>query len=78
MPTNTVAIAKGAIGRHRAQVTCAPLFDLAVIGENYGQMTGVLAGFAFTALVLLMTPTQSYERTAHRNSDGGAPIALLT
>ncbi|GIE89743.1 hypothetical protein [Actinoplanes regularis] len=57
---------------------CSFLFDLAVIAENYGQMTGVLAGFAFTALVLLMTPTQAAERAARSSGDGRATLALFS
>ncbi|WP_045743892.1 hypothetical protein [Actinoplanes rectilineatus] len=49
-------------------MACPFLFDLAVTAENYGQMTGVLAGFAFTALVLLLAPTKTVER---------APLALI-
>ncbi|MEU8658092.1 hypothetical protein [Actinoplanes philippinensis] len=57
---------------------CSLLFDLAVIAENYGQMTGVLAGFSFTALVLLMTPTQAAERAARSGDDGRATLALFS
>jgi hypothetical protein len=49
-----------------------------VIAENYGQMTGVLAGFAFTALVLLMTPMQAANRASRGNADGRAPLALIS
>lgn len=58
-------------------MTCPPLFDLASIAGNYGQMTGVLAGFAFTALVLLMTPTQAAERAGRQRHEGGAALALF-
>lgn len=55
---------------------CAPLVDLAAIAENYGQLTGVLAGFAFTALVLVLTPSQASRRQAE-GRDTGAPLSLL-
>ncbi|WP_212990979.1 hypothetical protein [Actinoplanes auranticolor] len=51
--------------------------DLAVIAENYGQMTGVLAGFAFTALVLLLTPTQAQERAHAKTQNAGVPLTLF-
>ncbi|AGL17606.1 hypothetical protein L083_4096 [Actinoplanes sp. N902-109] len=52
-----------------------PLADLASVAENYGQLTGVLAGFAFTALVLLLTPAQGGRRTA--GGDTGVPLSLF-
>jgi hypothetical protein len=58
-------------------MTCPTLVDLGTISENYGQMTGVLAGFAFTALVLLLTPTQSDQRLATGRRGEGVPLAFF-
>jgi hypothetical protein len=55
---------------------CPPPVDLATIAENYGQLTGVLAGFAFTALVLVLTPSANGRRQA-KGGDTGAPLSLL-
>lgn len=41
---------------------CPGQANLAAVAGYYAQMTGVLAGFAFTSLVVLMTPTQVDER----------------
>ena len=57
-------------------MSCAPLVDLASIAENYGQLSGVLAGFAFTALVLVLTPSQARQRQMG-GGDTGAPLSLL-
>jgi hypothetical protein len=56
---------------------CSSLVDLGTIAQNYGQMTGVLAGFAFTALVLLLTPTQSDRRLATGRHGQGVPLAFF-
>lgn len=58
-------------------MTCPTLVDLGTISENYGQMTGVLAGFAFTALVLLLTPPQSDQRLATGRRGEGVPLAFF-
>ena len=39
------------------------------------QLTGVLAGFAFTALVLVLTPSQARRREG--GDDTGAPLGPL-
>ncbi len=54
-----------------SELSCPAAEDLAVVAENYGQMTGVLAGFAFTALVFLLAPQGA------RRVSGSAPLALL-
>jgi hypothetical protein len=41
---------------------CPGLTNLATNAGHYASMTGTLAGFAFTAIVLLVTPTQIDER----------------
>lgn len=54
---------------------CPVQANLASIAGFYAQMTGVLAGFAFTALVVLMTPTQVGERR-HRVVGKGDSVIL--
>jgi len=49
---------------------CPAAISIPTIAANYAQMSGVLAGFAFTALVLLLTPTQVDERISHRETQG--------
>ena len=39
-----------------------PAFNVAGASGFYAQMTGLLAGFAFAAIVVLLTPTQNAER----------------
>lgn len=51
-PVATVALA----------INCPGLLDLAEISSRYAQLTGLPAGFAFTAIVVLLTPTQIDER----------------
>jgi hypothetical protein len=47
--------------------TCVPsLPNIAATAASYAQMTGVLAGFAFTALVVLLTPTQVERRAGNQ------------
>jgi hypothetical protein len=58
-------------------MTCPSLVNLGTISQNYGQMTGVLAGFAFTALVLLLTPTQSDQRVATGRRSEGVSLAFF-
>lgn len=58
--------------------TCIGQVNIAAIGGFYAQMTGVLAGFAFTAMVFLMTPTPTNEqglRNASRKN--GIPLLLF-
>jgi hypothetical protein len=44
-------------------VNCpGPAFNVPGTSGFYAQMTGLLAGFAFTAIVLLLTPTQNVQR----------------
>nr|WP_221382030.1 hypothetical protein [Actinoplanes polyasparticus] len=52
------------------------MVDLAAIAENYAQLTGVLTGLAFTALVLILTLATSREHTTN-NTDNGAPLCLF-
>src|SRR5580698_2559783 len=57
---------------------CPPILDFATISGYYAQMTGVLAGFAFTALVVLMSPTQVDERENQGNGkDDGVLLTLF-
>jgi hypothetical protein len=39
-----------------------PAFNVPGTSGFYAQMTGLLAGFAFAAMVVLLTPTQNVER----------------
>jgi hypothetical protein len=49
-----------------------PAFNVAGTSGFYAQMTGLLAGFAFAAIVVLLTPTQNLEREGiERRSDKG-------
>jgi hypothetical protein len=52
-----------------SQTACSTSVDLSVVAENYGQMTGVLAGFAFTALVVVLAPRR-------RSTPGTDPVPL--
>lgn len=56
---------------------CPAQANLAQIAGFYAQMTGVLAGFAFTALVVLMTPTQVDERRNRVVGKGDSVILAL-
>jgi hypothetical protein len=56
---------------------CPGLLNLATISGYYAQLTGVLAGFAFTALVVLLTPTQVDERRSTKSRDNGVLPALF-
>lgn len=52
-------------------VNCpGPAFNVPATSGFYAQMTGLLAGFAFAAMVLLLTPTQNVER---QHAEGKAP-----
>jgi hypothetical protein len=54
------------------------VFNIAATSGFYAQMTGVLAGFAFTAIVVLLTPTQATERAAtSRAKDNGVLSTLF-
>jgi hypothetical protein len=48
-----------------------PAFDVAVTSGYYAAMAAVLAGFAFTALVMLLTPTQVEQRRSQPAYSGG-------
>jgi hypothetical protein len=57
--------------------TCLPsLPNIAATSASYAQMTAVLAGFAFTALVVLLTPTQAEFRAANKRQAGYLFTAL--
>src|SRR5262249_31986963 len=49
---------------------CPGLRDLAATSGYYCQMTGVLAGFAFSAMIILLPPI---GRTDERNFKGRTP-----
>ncbi|MFI5911293.1 hypothetical protein [Dactylosporangium sp. NPDC051541] len=53
--------------------TCRyPPLDIAATSASYAQMTGLLAGVAFTALVLLLTPAQNQLRGRTAPADPAA------
>jgi len=60
-----------------ATIPCpGPAFNVAGTSGFYAQMTGLLAGFAFAGIVVLLTPTQNVEREniegrPNEDSDGG-------
>ncbi|MEU5725023.1 hypothetical protein ABZ783_24800 [Micromonospora sp. NPDC047738] len=56
---------------------CPALIDIAVISGFYSQMSGVLAGFAFTAMVFLLTPARSYLPSRPMRGGGGELLALF-
>ena len=57
--------------------SCMPsLPNIAATAASYAQMTGVLAGFAFTALVVLLTPTQVEHRAGNKRQTGYLFTAL--
>lgn len=59
--------------------TCVPsLPNIAVTSAGYAQMTGLLAGFAFTALVVLLTPTQAEHRPRDKQHSGYLFTALFS
>ena len=47
-----------------------PAFNVAVTAGFYAQMTGLLAGFAFAAIVVLLTPTQNLDREIIEDRSG--------
>lgn len=54
-----------------------PVTDVTQIAGFYAQMTGVLAGFAFTAMVVLLSPTQVDERAEVGRKDEQVLAALF-
>lgn len=59
--------------------TCLPhLPNIAATSAAYAQVTGLLAGFAFTALVVLLTPTQVERRPRNRQQTGYLLTALFS
>jgi hypothetical protein len=52
-------------------VSCpGPAFNVPGTSGFYAQMTGLLAGFAFAAMVVLLTPTQNVEREIVEGASG--------
>lgn len=60
-----------------SNVDCPALIDIAEISGNYSQMSGVLAGFAFTAMVYLLTPGQGASSGAPTRRGGKELLALF-
>jgi hypothetical protein len=55
-----------------------PSFNISTTAGYYAQMTGLLAGFGFTAMVVLLTPTQVEGRGFNgRAKDNGVLLVLL-
>ncbi|ROO50802.1 hypothetical protein EDC02_5660 [Micromonospora sp. Llam0] len=54
-----------------------PVTDVTQIAGFYAQMTGVLAGFAFTAMVVLLSPIQVDERAEVGRKDEQVLAALF-
>ncbi|GAA4242967.1 hypothetical protein [Dactylosporangium darangshiense] len=50
-----------------------PTFNIAATSAAYAQMAGLLSGFAFTALVMLLKPT----RSRRRRPEDQLPVALF-
>jgi hypothetical protein len=69
-------------------LNCPAAFNIPEASSLYAQIAGVLAGFAFAAMVLLLTPAQNYERkiarrdplpgSAGSNSDQVNAVTLRT
>ncbi|MFG3557246.1 hypothetical protein ACGGAQ_22950 [Micromonospora sp. NPDC047557] len=58
-------------------VDCPSLINIAVISGYYSQMSGVLAGFAFTAMVFLLRPAKRTRREGRKRRAGGELLALF-
>jgi hypothetical protein len=56
---------------------CPWATNVVAISGFYSQMTGVLAGFAFTAMVVLLTPTQVDERRVSGRNESKEVLAAL-
>jgi hypothetical protein len=56
---------------------CLNQANIGMISGFYAQLTGVLAGFAFTALVVLMTPTQVDERSSRGSRRDQSVLLVL-
>jgi hypothetical protein len=57
---------------------CAGLIDIAKLSGFYAQMTGFLAGFAFTAMVVLLNPGAEDKRTRdEKTPDNGVLLTLF-
>jgi hypothetical protein len=57
---------------------CPGLLNLASIAVSYAQLTGVLAGFAFTALVFVLTQAQQDEVGSTRAGRGRVLLAFFS
>jgi hypothetical protein len=56
---------------------CPELISISAIAQNYGQLTGVLAGFAFTALVLLLSSGRAPGGRSRDQLTDGVPLVLF-
>ncbi|HEY7222025.1 MAG TPA: hypothetical protein VH561_00150 [Micromonosporaceae bacterium] len=57
-----------------------PALDFVKISDNYAQLTGLLAGFAFAALVMVLTRRREAQDESHRlpATDGRVALALAS
>jgi hypothetical protein len=54
-----------------------PIANIAATSTGYAQMAGLLSGFAFTALVMLLTPIQVQHRSARQQPQAGQMFMAL-
>jgi hypothetical protein len=60
-----------------AESCVPPAFNISTTAGFYAQMTGLLSGFAFTAIVMLLTPTQVEEDRTHPQSRAGTVFLTM-
>lgn len=60
-----------------AESCIPPAFNISATAGFYSQMSGLLAGFAFTAIVMLLTPTQVEQGRTHPQSRAGAVFLTM-
>jgi hypothetical protein len=58
-------------------LTCPSHLNDAAVAGYYSQMTGVLAGFAFTAMIFLMTSAERVEISSNPKVRNGAVVLTL-
>jgi hypothetical protein len=58
-------------------LVCPGLIDIAAISGYYAQMTGVLAGFAFTAMVVILSPAERDRIGDEKQRNSGVLLTLF-